>query len=78
MKYNKLISHFRKFTSGLDRSTTWAKEGESILDELDEQDDFIDEIQEHLALYRPEGGSHLIDERGMLSFLEQLISRLES
>ena len=78
MKYSKLISHFRKFTSGLDRSTNWAKDAESILDDLDEQSDLIDEMQEHLALYRPEGGSHLLNEREMLAFVERIIRRLDS
>jgi hypothetical protein len=78
MKFTSLISHLRQFESGLDRSIQWAKNAETLLDDIPGWDDTIDELQDALSVYRPGGGPHLIDEERMAEIVSQTLARLNS
>ncbi|WP_146259907.1 hypothetical protein [Pseudomonas sp. URMO17WK12:I2] len=79
---NDLIEHLNKFMSGSDISVQWAKDAETLLDEIEENEGFsefenlFDELQEKLSLYRPGGGEHLIDEFEMKLFCVKFVSAL--
>ena len=73
----RLIQHLETFVEGKDVSVEWAKEAEAILDEFVELDDVLDELQEHLSLYRPEGGPHLCDRNQMDQFCRRIIPMLK-
>jgi hypothetical protein len=73
-----LISHLERFASGADRSVQWAKDAESLLDEIEEWDDVEDEFQDSLALYRPGGGAHLIGETEMEELVRRVLAHLKS
>jgi hypothetical protein len=73
----RLIQHLERFVDGKDVSVEWAKNAEAILDEFVEADDVLDEIQEHLSLYRPEGGPHLYDRNQMDQFCRRIIPMLK-
>ena len=80
MTIKYLIEHLEKFIDGSDISVQWAKDAETLLDEVEysegfnEFEDVLDDLQEKLSLYRPGGGDHLIDESEMKSFCEKTIS----
>jgi uncharacterized protein with PhoU and TrkA domain len=76
MRIDSLIRHFERFSSGADRSVQWAKDAESILDQLDASDQILVEAQELLSLYRPEGGPHLVGEAEMTSFVHRAMGVL--
>lgn len=76
MKFATLISHLEKFSSGLDRSLQWAKDAETLLDDIEEWDEIIDDLQDSLSVYRPGGGPHLIDEEEMETIVLQTLDRL--
>ncbi|WP_236234136.1 hypothetical protein [Pseudomonas tohonis] len=84
MIINNLIEHLDRFVSGLDISIQWAKDAETLLDEIEEKEgfgeleDLIEELQEKLSLYRPGGGEHLIDEHEMKLFCVKAVSVLSS
>ncbi len=84
MKIVKLIEHLQKFVNGDDTSIQWAKNAESLLDELEDEgfsDDFeslFDNLQDKLCIYSPSGGDHLIDENDMRSYCQRTISLLQS
>ena len=78
MKFAALVSHLEKFASGTDRSVQWAKDAETLLDDIEEWDELIDELQDALSLYRPGGGPHLIDESEMHAFVGKVLVRLTS
>lgn len=75
--YLPLISHLEKFVRGEDRSVQWAKDAESLLDELEPWDDLLDKLQDDLALYRPGGGPHLIDEAAMTRLVQRALESLK-
>lgn len=76
MKFAALISHLERFRSGLDRSVQWAKDAETLLDNIEEWDEIIDDLQDSLSVYRPGGGSHLIDEKEMEAIVLQTLGHL--
>ena len=57
----RVIHHLETFVGGEDVSVEWAKNGEALLDDFDELDDVLEELQDRLAFYRPEGGPYLFD-----------------
>lgn len=69
MTMKHLIEHLDKFVKGSDISVQWAKDAETLLDEVEdaegfnEFEDILDDLQEKLSLYRPGGGDHF-DKRG--------------
>ena len=73
----RLIRHLERFVSGEDVSVQWAKDTETILDELGDIDDALDELQEYLSLYRPEGGPHLYNRNQMGEFCRRIIPTLK-
>jgi len=83
MTIKRLIVHLRKFVNGTDISTQWAKDAETILDEIDENigmgelEDTFDDLQDKLSLYRPGGDEYLINEFEMKIFCERVISKIE-
>jgi hypothetical protein len=77
MNYSPLISHLERFARGDDRSVQWAKDAESLLDELEPWDQLLDEFQDDLSLYRPEGGPHLIDEAAMTALVQRTLETLK-
>jgi hypothetical protein len=82
MTINDLIEHLNIFVSGSNISVQWAKDAETLLDEIEgnegfgEFESFFDELQEKLSLYRPGGGEHLIDEFEMKLFCVRVVSAL--
>lgn len=82
MILKKLVAHLEKFVRGEDISVQWAKDAESLLDDIDESGEIdelesaLDSLQEYLSLYRPEGGEHLCNENDMRSFCIRLIPLL--
>lgn len=82
MTINNLIEHLDRFVSGSNISVQWAKDAETLLDEIEENEGFgkfenlFDELQEKLSLYRPGGGEHLIDEFEMKLFCVRVVSAL--
>ncbi len=82
MTIDNLIEHLDRFVSGSNISVQWAKDTETLLDEIEENEGFgkfenlFDELQEKLSLYRPGGGEHLIDEFEMKLFCVRVISAL--
>ncbi|WP_236209837.1 hypothetical protein [Pseudomonas tohonis] len=84
MMINNFIEHLDRFVSGLDISIQWAKDAETLLDEIEEKEGFgefenlFEELQEKLSLYRPGGGDHLIDEREMKLFCVKAVSVLSN
>ncbi len=76
-KKDELIGHIKRFTEGVDRSVNWGKAAESMLDELDYIDKYLEDFHDQLAFYRPEGGDHLIDERAMMIVCFDLLERLK-
>ncbi|MCD7037809.1 MULTISPECIES: hypothetical protein [Pseudomonas] len=82
MTINNLIEHLDRFVSGSNISVQWAKDAETLLDEIEENEGFgkfenlFDELQEKLSLYRPGGGEHLIDEFEMKLFCIRVVSAL--
>lgn len=77
-EFSALVSHFEKFAAGADRSVQWAKDAESLLDNIEKWDELLDKIQECLSLYRPEGGPHLVDEKAMEAFVLYALARLKA
>jgi len=79
-----LIDHLQKFTYGGDTSIQWAKDAESLLDDLTDEgvshdlEDLLDHLQDKLCIYSPSGGDHLIDERMMKSYCQKIIPILQS
>lgn len=79
---NDLISHLKRFINGSDVSVQWAKDAETLLDEIEETDgfhelkDIFDDLQDKLSLYRPGGGDHLIDEFEMKSSCMKVVSAI--
>lgn len=79
MTIKHLIEHLNKFVNGSNISVQWAKDAETLLDEIEGVDDFnkledvLDDLQEKLSLYRPGGGDHLIDEFEMKSICMRVI-----
>ncbi len=65
MSHLSLVAQLELFESGADRSVQWAKDTESLLDQIALWDELIDDLQDQLALYRPGGGPHLVDEHEM-------------
>jgi hypothetical protein len=84
MTLKVLIKQLNKFVDGCDISVQWAKDTESLLDEIEdsesmyELEDVFDRLQDHLSLYSPGGGDHLIDEIQMKSICKRTISILKS
>lgn len=82
MRINRLLDHLDQFIKGYDNSVQWAKDAETILDEmedeegLDELEGIFDDLQDMLSLYRPGGGDHLVDEIEMNMFCKKVISVL--
>lgn len=82
MTINNLIEHLDRFVSGSNISVQGAKDAETLLDEIEENEGFgkfenlFDELQEKLSLYRPGGGEHLIDEFEMKLFCVRVVSTL--
>ncbi|WP_153050189.1 hypothetical protein [Pseudomonas sp. MF4836] len=82
MTINDLIEHLNRFVGGSNISAQWAKDAETLLDEIEENEgfgefeSFFDELQEKLSLYRPGGGEHLIDEFEMKLFCVRVVSAL--
>lgn len=82
MTIDNLIEHLDRFVSGSNISVQWAKDTETLLDEIKENEGFgkfenlFDELQEKLSLYRPGGGEHLIDEFEMKRFCVRVVSAL--
>ncbi|MEW5508331.1 hypothetical protein [Pseudomonas antarctica] len=82
MTIDNLIEHLDRFVSGSNISVKWAKDTETLLDEIEENEGFgkfenlFDELQETLSLYRPGGGEHLIDEFEMKLFCVRVVSTL--
>ncbi|WP_405121623.1 hypothetical protein AB6N16_00855 [Pseudomonas marginalis] len=82
MTINNLIEHLDRFVSGSNISVQWAKDAETLLDEIEENEGFgkfenlFDELQEKLSLYRPGSGEHLIDEFEMKLFCIRVVSAL--
>lgn len=72
----ELVEHLEKFTGGKDVSVQWAKDAESILDQLGDSDEVLDELQDFLAFYRPEGGPHLYNKDQMDQFCRRIIPLL--
>lgn len=83
MTINDLIEHLNRFVSGSNISVQWAKDAETLLAEIEENEgfgefeSFFDELQEKLSLYRPGGGEHLIDEFEMRLFCVRVVSALD-
>lgn len=73
----RLVEHLKRFVDGVDESTEWARQAEALLDGLHRRDELIDELEEFLALYRPEGGPHLYGRKEMDQFLRRIIPKLE-
>ena len=73
----RLIHHLEKFVDGKDVSVQWAKDAETILDEFGDLDDVLDELQDHLSLYRPEGGPHLYDRNQMDQLCRRILPMLK-
>lgn len=69
----KLVERLESFVLGIDESVQWAKDTESLLDQLEEDDEVIDELQSYLSLYRPEGGDCLYNKKQMGQFCTQII-----
>ena len=76
-RLTRLIHHLERFVAGEDASVQWAKDAETILNEFDDFDDVLDELQEHLSFYRPEGGPHLYDRNQMDQFCRRIIPVLK-
>lgn len=82
MTIDNLIEHLDRFVSGSNISVQWAKDAETLLDEIEENEGFgkfenlFDELQEKLSLYRPGSGEHLIDEFEMKLFCIRVVSAL--
>jgi hypothetical protein len=60
-----LISHLKKFVDGYDRSVDWAKVAESLIDEIGDIEESLEDFRHDLAFYRLGGGDHLLDEIAM-------------
>ena len=71
-----LKSHLAEFVSGRDRSIAWAKEAESLLDELGDilPKGVLDELQSSLSLYCPGGKGHLFGELELNRILESALN----
>ncbi|MBP0943695.1 hypothetical protein V2L05_05835 [Pseudomonas alliivorans] len=82
MTIDNLIEYLDRFVSGSNISVQCAKDTETLLDEIKENEGFgkfenlFDELQEKLSLYRPGGGEHLIDEFEMKRFCVRVVSAL--
>lgn len=82
MTINSLIEHLDMFVTGSNISVQWAKDAETLLDEIEENGGFgkfenlFDELQEKLSLYRPGGEEYLIDEVEMKLFCVRVVSEL--
>ncbi|GAB6098005.1 hypothetical protein JCM14469_42590 [Desulfatiferula olefinivorans] len=77
MIIESLINHLEIFIMKRNVSVQWAKDAESLLDEFDVLDEVLDELQEYLSLYRPEGGPHLYDEKDMDSMCKRAVTHLK-
>ena len=77
MSCERLIRHLEKFVMKEDVSVQWAKDAESLLDEFDTLDNEMDELQNYLSLYRPEGGPYLYDEEAMTTMCKRAIEHLK-
>ncbi len=83
MKILKLIEHLKKFVNDDDISIQWAKDAESILDEIEDEGvddnliDVLDTLQDRLSIYCPGGGDYLIDERDMKLCCKRIITVLQ-
>jgi hypothetical protein len=78
MNLTALILQLRRFESGLERSVQWAKDTETLLDDISEWNETIDELRDSLSVYRPGGGPHLIDDKKMATIVSQTLARLNS
>jgi hypothetical protein len=71
MTVESLVRHLRKFVNGENMSINWAKDAETLLDELEDEgvsanvEAILDRLQDNLAIYSPGGGDHLIGENEM-------------
>lgn len=72
-----LINHLEIFIMKKNVSVQWAKDAESLLDKFDELDVVLDELQEYLSLYRPEGGPHLYNEKDMDDMCKRAVDHLK-
>lgn len=81
MSINKLQEHVNKFVSGNDISIQWAKDAETLLDQLEQEnileEGILDDFQDNLSIYRPGGGAHLIDELEMKKKCIKFIEAIE-
>lgn len=73
MTIQKLKNALEIFILNKDRSVSWAKSLETILDEIDEE---FDELQEYLASYTPSGGELLFDENQMEIVCKRTLKKL--
>jgi hypothetical protein len=72
-----LVRHLEKFISGEDVSVQWAKDAETLLDQVGILDEQLDELQDWLSLYRPEGGGYLYGRDAMDGMCRRIISHLK-
>ena len=73
----KLIGRLEMFTNGDNVSVQWAKDTESLLDQFDGSDEVLEELQDYLSLYRPEGGDNLYNRQQMDHFCRRIIPILK-
>lgn len=84
MTLHLLIEHLQKFVAGDDISIQWAKDAESLLDEVEDEgssddlEELLDNLQDKLSIYSPGGGDHLIDENEMKSYCQRIVPLLQS
>ncbi len=76
-RIEELVQHLERFTRGEDVSVQWAKDAESILDQWDELDEVLDELQDYLSLYGPEGGPYLYNKDEMDQFCHRILPILK-
>jgi hypothetical protein len=83
MTVESLVAHLQRFIDGENISIQWAKDAETLLDQL--EDDGVDAalapileyLQDNLAIFSPGGGDHLIDEHEMRRVCQRAIINLD-
>ena len=71
----ELIAHLKRFVDGHDRSADWGKTAESLIDELGEVDELLENFLYDLAFYSPGGGVHLLDEIAIKTWCETILKK---
>lgn len=76
MSKDRILELINRFVSGQDTSVSLANEIEVAIDDEYPDDDFMQDIVEMLASYRPGGGDFLYDEEVIRNKLLKVKDRL--